>query len=56
MFRMKRNYIYLHWPNLTSSSEKENLCDAQETGSVVPLRREVVKYDQCVPEGPDGPT
>lgn len=30
--------------------------DAQETNSMVPLRREVVKYDQCVPVGPDGPT
>lgn len=30
--------------------------DAQETNSVVPLRREVEKYDQGVPAGPDGPT
>lgn len=34
------------------SPRTEEPCDARETGSVVPLRREVVKYGQCLPAGP----
>lgn len=56
MIRMKDNDIHPNNPKLTSSSWRENPRDAQETKSVVPLRREVVKYDQCVPEGPGVPT
>lgn len=34
------------------SPRTEEPCDARETGSVVPLRREVVKYGQSLPAGP----